>query len=78
MKEYADKVLEFDTGVFDAKTKGLQQLKKDNTKAQDRVNERAEAFEQRMRTQYAALDKKMGSSSVLSSYLSQQVSQWNR
>ncbi|MBB1652025.1 MULTISPECIES: flagellar filament capping protein FliD [Delftia] len=78
MKEYADKVLEFDTGVFDAKTKGLQQLKKDNTKAQDRVNERAEAFEQRMRAQYAALDKKMGSSSVLSSYLSQQVSQWNR
>lgn len=78
MKEFADKMLEFDTGLFDAKNKSLTQLKKNNGKAQDRVNEQADAFEQRMRAQYTALDKKMGSYSALSAYMSQQVMQWNR
>ena len=78
MKEFADKMLQFDTGMFDAKNKSLQQLKKDNGKSQDKVNDQAAAFEQRMRAQYAALDKKMGSYSALSAYMSQQVSQWNR
>ncbi|MEB5966749.1 flagellar filament capping protein FliD [Comamonas testosteroni] len=78
MYEFADKMLTFDTGLFDTKTKSLTQLKKDNEKAQDRVNDQAQLFEQRMRAQYAALDKKMGSYSGLSAYMSQQISQWNR
>lgn len=78
MKEFADKMLEFDTGLFDVKNKSLTQFKKNNGKAQDRVNEQADAFEQRMRAQYTALDKKMGSYSALSAYMSQQVMQWNR
>lgn len=78
MYEFADKMLTFDTGLFDTKTKSLTQLKKDNEKAQDRVNDQAQLFEQRMRAQYAALDKKMGSYSGLSTYMSQQISQWNR
>lgn len=78
MYEFADKMLAFDTGLFDTKTKSLTQLKKDNEKAQDRVNDQAQLFEQRMRAQYAALDKKMGSYSGLSAYMSQQISQWNR
>jgi flagellar hook-associated protein 2 len=78
MKEYADQMLTFDTGLFDAKNKSLQKLKTQNGKDQDDVNARADAFEQRMRAQYTALDTKMGSYSALSAYMSQQISQWNR
>lgn len=78
VKAFADKMLEFDTGTFDAKTKSLQKMKTDNGKAQDRVNDRADLFEKRMREQYAALDKRMGSLNGLSAYMSQQVSQWNK
>lgn len=78
MYEFADKMLAFDTGLFDTKTKSLTALKKDNGKAQDRVNDQAALFEQRMRAQYTALDKKMGQYSGLSAYMSQQVSQWSK
>jgi flagellar hook-associated protein 2 len=78
MKDFTDKMLQFDTGLFDAKNKSLTKLKTENGKAQDRVNDQAAAFEQRMRAQYTALDTKMGSYSALSAYMSQQISQWNR
>lgn len=65
-------------GTFDAKTNSLNAQKKSNTKAQERVNDQATAFEARMRAQYTALDTKMASLSTLSTYMSQQVSQWNR
>lgn len=65
-------------GTFDTKTNSLNAQKKSNTKAQERVNDQATAFEARMRAQYTALDTKMASLSTLSTYMSQQVSQWNR
>lgn len=65
-------------GTFDAKTNSLNAQKKSNTKEQERVNDQATAFEARMRAQYTALDTKMASLSTLSTYMSQQVSQWNR
>lgn len=65
-------------GTFDAKTNSLNAQKKSNTKAQERVNDQATAFEARMRAQYTALDTKMASLSTLSAYMTQQVSQWNR
>lgn len=78
MYAFADQMLTFDTGLFDAKNKSLAKMQTDNGKAQDNVNARADAFEQRMRAQYTALDTKMGSYSALSAYMSQQISQWNR
>ncbi|KGH03538.1 flagellar filament capping protein FliD [Comamonas thiooxydans] len=65
-------------GTLDTKTNSLNAQKKSNTKAQERVNDQATAFEARMRAQYTALDTKMASLSTLSTYMSQQVSQWNR
>ncbi|MEG0938075.1 MAG: flagellar filament capping protein FliD [Comamonas sp.] len=65
-------------GTFDTKTNSLNALKKSNTKAQERVNGQVTAFEARMRAQYTALDTKMASLTTLSTYMSQQVSQWNK
>ena len=76
MKTLTKSMLEFE-GTFDTKNSSLTALKKSNTKAQDRVNDQATAFEARMRAQYTALDTKMASLSSLSAYMTQQVSQWN-
>lgn len=65
-------------GTFDTKTNSLNALKKSNTKAQERVSTQVTAFEARMRAQYTALDTKMASLTTLSTYMSQQVSQWNK
>ncbi len=76
MKALTKSMLDFE-GTFDTKTASLNAQKKSNTKAQDRVNDQATAFEARMRAQYTALDTKMASYSTLSAYMTQQVSQWN-
>lgn len=78
MQKFTDQMLAFETGLFDTKTKSLTAMQKDNSKAQERVNDQAAMFEQRMRAQYTALDTKMGTYSALSAYMSQQVSQWNK
>ncbi|WP_034387473.1 flagellar filament capping protein FliD [Comamonas composti] len=77
MQEFTRQLLEFD-GTIDLKNKGLQELKKSNGKAQEKVNEQAVALEKRLRTQYASLDSKMANLSKLSAYMSQQVAQWNK
>lgn len=77
MKALTKNMLAFE-GTFDTKTTSLNAQKKNNTKAQERVNDQATAFEARMRAQYTALDTKMASLSTLSAYMTQQVSQWNR
>lgn len=77
MKALTKNMLAFE-GTFDTKTTSLNAQKKNNTKAQERVNDQATAFEARMRAQYTALDTKMASLSTLSTYMSQQVSQWNK
>ncbi|MEQ6436180.1 flagellar filament capping protein FliD [Comamonas sp. w2-DMI] len=78
VKEFTDKMLAFQTGTFDTKTDSLRKAKQDNAKQQDRVNDRADQYEARLRAQYASLDKRMGSMSGLSAYLANQVSQWNK
>ena len=77
MKTLTKSMLDFE-GTFDTKNTSLSAQKKSNTKAQERVNDQATAFEARMRAQYTALDTKMASLSTLSAYMTQQVSQWNR
>lgn len=77
MKALTKSMLDFE-GTFDTKNASLTAQKKNNTKAQGRVNDQATSFEARMRAQYTALDTKMGSLSTLSTYMSQQISQWNK
>lgn len=78
MQAFTNQMLAFETGIFDIKTKSLSAMQKNNSTAQDRVNNQATLFEQRMRAQYTALDTKMGTYSALSAYMTQQVSQWNK
>ncbi|MFZ4711707.1 MAG: flagellar filament capping protein FliD, partial [Zwartia sp.] len=49
-----------------------------NTVEQEKVTARATVFEARLRTQYAALDANLGRLSALNSYVSQQVTSWNK
>ena len=65
-------------GVLETKLTALNSASKRNTAEQDKVNDRASIVEARLRTQYTALDTKMSSLNALSSYVTQQVTQWNK
>lgn len=60
------------------KAKALQKDLDRNATEQDRVNDRASAVETRLRKQYSALDAKMASLTALSTYVSQQITTWNK
>lgn len=65
-------------GLMNNKSEALTAAGKRNLAEQDRVTARAALYEKRLRAQYTALDKQMGALSGLSSYVSAQVSQWNK
>ncbi|MBU3737390.1 MAG: flagellar cap protein FliD, partial [Rhodoferax sp.] len=65
-------------GSVTAKINALTSSVDDNTKEQQRVNDRADAVEARLRKTYSALDSKMGSLTALSDYVKQQVTTWNK
>lgn len=77
LKAFTGSLLSFD-GMMNSKADALGAAVKRNTAEQDKVNDRAAVVEKRLRAQYTALDTKMGSLSALNSYISQQVSQWNK
>lgn len=77
LKAYTSSLLSFD-GVMNGKADALSSAVKRNAAEQEKVNDRAAVVEKRLRAQYTALDTKMGSLSALNSYISQQVSQWNK
>lgn len=56
----------------------LQKVLDNNTKEQTRINTRAATVEENLRKQYSALDARMASLTALSSYVSQQVTTWNK
>lgn len=60
------------------KATSLQKELDRNAKEQTRVNDRAAAFETRLRKQYTALDTKMASLNALNAYVAQQVTTWNK
>jgi flagellar hook-associated protein 2 len=60
------------------KAVALQNNLKRNTQEQTRVNERAAAFEARVRKQYSALDARMANLTALNAYVAQQVTTWNK
>ena len=56
----------------------LSLQKKANSSDQDAMNNRLTATEARIRAQYTALDTKVASLNVLSTYITNQIAQWNK
>lgn len=77
IKAFSDGLLATD-GTVSAKSDSLQTALKRNSKDQDKLNARVALVEKRLRAQYSALDSKMAGLTALNSYISQQVTQWNK
>ncbi len=65
-------------GSISSRTTGLQDRLTRNQKDQDRLEDRVAATEKRLRAQYSALDTKMAGLNSLQSYLTQQITGWNK
>jgi flagellar hook-associated protein 2 len=65
-------------GSLSNKAAALKKALDSNTAAQTKINTQAALFETRLKARYSALDAQMASLSALSSYVSQQVAQWNK
>ncbi|WP_168559103.1 flagellar filament capping protein FliD [Rhizobacter sp. SG703] len=65
-------------GSLAARTTGLNSTLKDNQERQDDITDRMTATEKRLRAQYTALDTKMAGLNTLSTYISQQIANWNK
>lgn len=76
-KSFTDGLLAWE-GSLNAKTDSLEDQLNRNATEQDRVNDRADTLEKRLRAQYSALDVKMASLNSLSSYVEQMISSWNK
>ncbi len=76
-KALTSSMLSFD-GSFNSKTDALAAADKRNLPEQDKVNARASALEKRLNAQYTALDKQMASLTSLNSFITQQVTNWNK
>ena len=77
LRKFGDMVLGTD-GMLTTRSAGLSKSLDLNGKQQDTVNTRLADTEARLRTQYSALDTKMASLNSLSSYITQQIAQWNK
>lgn len=65
-------------GFFKTKDSSLQLSLKRNSEDQSRVKEKASTLETRLNARYSALDSKMATLNALNSYVSQQVTTWNK
>lgn len=65
-------------GAVSNKTVALEKELTTNATEQQRVNDRADRTEARLRKQYSTLDTKMASLTALNNYITQQVTQWNK
>lgn len=66
------------TGFFERKNDSLERELTSNQEQQDKVNARASAVEAQLTRRYTALDTQMSQLNSLSTYLEQQISQWNK
>jgi flagellar hook-associated protein 2 len=73
----ADEVLGV-SGSLTARSDGLNSKLQRNKKNQDAMTDRLAQTQARLTAQYTALDAKLGSLNSLSSYMTQQVAQWNK
>ncbi|MEY2655746.1 MAG: hypothetical protein RLZZ524_2774 [Pseudomonadota bacterium] len=77
LQKWGDDLLRFD-GVLTSRSDSLQSRVSANSKKQDDFNERMTQVEARLRAQYSSLDTQMAKLNSLSSYVSQQVTSWNK
>ena len=66
------------TGMFQSRTESIQASVTRNSKSQDAMQKRLALTEARLRAQYSALDTQMASLNNLSSYMTQQITQYNK
>lgn len=74
---FADGLLATD-GLVSNRTTALQASVKRNTLEQERVTDRADRVEKRLLAQYNAMDASVGRLNALSSFVSQQITLWNK
>lgn len=74
---WSETLLGFD-GAITTRTNSLQSQITANTKKQTAFEDRMTTVEARLKAQYAALDTKMGSLTALSTYVTQQIANWNK
>ncbi len=77
LRTWSDALLSFDGSVA-TRTKSLQTQLAANTKKQDAFNERLTNIQAQLEKQYSALDTKMGTLNQLSTYVTQQIANWNK
>lgn len=77
VKAFAEGLVEAD-GLVSNKTDAIQASIKRNGLEQERVNDRASRVETRLLAQYNAMDLAVGRLNSLSSFVSQQITLWNR
>lgn len=77
MRRFADMVLG-DGGALSSRQEALRASITRNDSRQSQLSDRVGAFEKRVRAQYSALDTRMGQLSGLSSYITQQIAQFNK
>jgi flagellar hook-associated protein 2 len=65
-------------GLVTSRIKGLNTKLTSNQKDQDKLSLRLDATQARLQAQYSALDTKMASISTLSTYITQQIANWNK
>jgi flagellar hook-associated protein 2 len=65
-------------GAVTAHAAGLQKLVNKNSDDQAKLNDRVDAFQTRLVAQYTALDGNLAKLNALSSYVTQQVANWNK
>jgi flagellar hook-associated protein 2 len=65
-------------GFFTRKSDSLERELDGNQDQQERVNDKASRVEAQLTRKYSALDVQMASLNSLSTYISQQIAQWNK
>jgi flagellar hook-associated protein 2 len=65
-------------GALTARTDGLQKLISKNSDDQTRLTDRVDSFRNRLVAQYTALDAQVAKLNSLSSYVTQQIAQYNK
>jgi flagellar hook-associated protein 2 len=65
-------------GLLTTRLSGLSTKLSRNQKDQDTLSDRLDATRARLTAQYTALDTKMASINTLSTYMTQQIANWNK
>ena len=77
VKAFAEGLVDSD-GLLSTKTNSIQNSNKRNTSEQDRVNDRASRAEVRYLAQYNAMDAAVAKLIGLNTFVSQQITMWNK